>query len=102
MAMPQIIANINKLKNQIQYDFIDNLHDPSLKQNLTIALDDLINNSNSDQFAAQLLVLKQTQTNGGIQYRQFISPTNILINNLRERNNSLGLPVIINDIQYLM
>jgi len=32
-----------EIKNQIQHDLIDNMHNPNLEQNLTIALDDLIN-----------------------------------------------------------
>jgi len=86
--MFQINANINKLKNQIQHDLID--INPNLEKNLTITL----NNSNS----ARLPILKRTQTDRGCQYRQLISLANILIINLRARNNLLGHPRIINDV----
>jgi len=98
MYLSQIENNIKNFKYQIQHDVIDNLHHPTLQLNLTIALDYLITNSNSDQFAAQMQILKQVQNDRGIQYLQLVSFTNMLIINLYNRDKLLGNPKIINDI----
>lgn len=97
--LSQVNTNINNSKNSIKKDLIDNLHNPSLEQNFAIALDNLVDNSNSDDFIAQLRTLSRTQTDGGGQYRQLVSQGEMLIESLRLRNRLLHNPIIINSLR---
>jgi len=88
---------INNLKSRIQNDLIDNLQsDINLKKNLTIAMNHLVAASESDQISGLLRMIQRSQADH--VYQQFVSFINILIINLHERNELLGVCKIINNV----
>lgn len=88
---------INGMKNRIQCDLIDNLQsDFNLKKNLSIALNQLVAASESEPISNLLEMIRQTQADH--VYQQFISFINILIINLHEKNELLGICKIINNV----
>jgi hypothetical protein len=100
----QIIRdNIQRLKSEVQTNFIDNLNCVNiiLRKNISSALEILVTEYDSTQLNNQLKLLYEYK-DYNLQYRQIVSHVKIIILNLYDLNKLLGQNKIIGDIDYIV